>query len=148
MKISGKLLLPGMALTVVACDDKSVCDRPNILFCIADDATYAHFSAYGCDWVNTPGFDRVASEGVLFNNCYTPNAKSAPSRAVVLTGRYSWQLETGGNHITDFPARYKGLWKLWANPAIWSATQERDRLPATLESWKTVPLVSLQGNLT
>ncbi len=109
MKISGKLLLPGMALTVVACDDKSVCDRPNILFCIADDATYAHFSAYGCDWVNTPGFDRVASEGVLFNNCYTPNAKSAPSRAVVLTGRYSWQLETGGNHITDFPARYKGF---------------------------------------
>lgn len=109
MKISGKMLLPGIALTAVACGEDSLGDRPNILFCIADDATYAHFSAYGCDWVNTPGFDRVASEGVLFNNCYTPNAKSAPSRAVVLTGRYSWQLETGGNHITDFPSKYKGF---------------------------------------
>lgn len=109
MKISGKMLLPGIALTAVACNEDSFCERPNILFCIADDATYAHFSAYGCDWVNTPGFDRVASEGVLFNNCYTPNAKSAPSRAVVLTGRYSWQLETGGNHITDFPSQYKGF---------------------------------------
>ena len=81
-------------------------ERPNILFCIADDASYAYYGAYGCDWVNTPGFDRMASEGVLFSNCYTPNAKSAPSRAVILTGRYSWQLEEGANHITDFPKKY------------------------------------------
>lgn len=57
--------------------------------------------------MNTPAFDRVASEGVVFDNCYTPNAKSAPSRAVLLTGRYSWQLEAGGNHITNFPSNYK-----------------------------------------
>ena len=81
--------------------------RPNILFCIADDASYAHFSAYGCRWVNTPGFDRVAREGILFENCYTPNAKSAPSRACVLTGLYSWQLREAGNHIPVFPADIK-----------------------------------------
>ena len=82
-------------------------DRPNILFMIADDASYPHFSAYGCRWVNTPGFDRVAREGILFENCYTPNAKSAPSRAVVLTGMYSWQLREAGNHNPMFPADIK-----------------------------------------
>ena len=55
--------------------------RPNILFCIADDASWAHMGAYGCSWVRTPGFDRVAREGVLFTNAYTPNAKCAPSRS-------------------------------------------------------------------
>lgn len=79
-------------------------ERPNILFCIADDASYQHFSANGCKWVNTPGFDRIAREGILFSNCYTPNAKSAPSRACILTGLYSWQLGEAGNHIPKFPA--------------------------------------------
>ena len=79
-------------------------DRPNILFCIADDASYPHFGANGCKWVKTPGFDRMAKEGILFSNCYTPNAKSAPSRACVLTGLYSWQLGAAGNHISQFPS--------------------------------------------
>jgi len=77
--------------------------RPNILFCIADDASFPHFSAYGCNWVKTPGFDRVGKEGTLFTNAYTPNAKCAPSRACLLTGRNSWQLEEAGNHIAIWP---------------------------------------------
>lgn len=81
--------------------------RPNILFCIADDASYPHMSAYGCSWINTPGFDRVAQEGVLFTRAYTPNAKCAPSRACILTGRNSWQLEEAANHWCFFPAKFK-----------------------------------------
>lgn len=81
--------------------------RPNILFFIADDASYHHFSNSGCSWVNTPNFDRVGREGVTFANCYTPNAKSAPSRAVLLTGCYSWQLGEAGNHICHFPEELK-----------------------------------------
>ena len=80
--------------------------RPNILFCIADDASFHHFSVAGCKWVDTPNFDRVAREGLFFTNCYTPNAKSAPSRACVLTGRYPWQLKEAGNHICNFPAEF------------------------------------------
>lgn len=82
-------------------------ERPNILFCIADDASYAHFSANGSRWVNTPNFDKVAKNGILFSNCYTANAKSAPSRACVLTGLYSWQAREAGNHITNFPPDLK-----------------------------------------
>lgn len=77
--------------------------RPNILFCIADDASFHHFSKAGCSWVNTPNFDRVATEGIFFEGCYTPNAKSAPSRAILLTGRQSWQLDEAANHICNFP---------------------------------------------
>ena len=81
--------------------------RPNILFCIADDASYPHMGAYGCSWVKTPGFDRVAREGVLFTHAYTPNAKCAPSRSCILTGRNSWQLEAAANHWCYFPAKFK-----------------------------------------
>jgi arylsulfatase A-like enzyme len=81
--------------------------RPNILFCIADDVSYPHMGAYGCSWVKTPGFDRVAREGILFTNAYTPNAKCAPSRACIITGRNSWQLEEAANHVCYFPAKFK-----------------------------------------
>lgn len=80
--------------------------KPNILFCIADDAGM-HFGAYGCPWVATPAFDRVARNGILFKNAFTPNAKCAPSRACILTGRNPWQLEEACNHMPFFPAKFK-----------------------------------------
>lgn len=81
--------------------------KPNILFAIMDDATWEHMSAYGCEWVNTPAFDYVANNGILFNRAYTPNAKCAPSRACILTGRNSWQLEEAANHWPLFPPKFK-----------------------------------------
>ncbi len=62
-------------------------DRPNILFAISDDQSFPHASVYGCDWVKTPAFDSVAERGLLFMHCYTPNAKCAPSRSCIVTGR-------------------------------------------------------------
>ncbi len=80
---------------------------PNILLAIADDWSFGHAGAYGCRWVRTPAFDRVAREGILFTHAYTPNAKCAPSRACLLTGRNSWQLEAACNHSPFFPPRYR-----------------------------------------
>ena len=82
--------------------------RPNILFAIADDWSFGHAGAYGCKWIKTPAFDQVAKEGILFNRAYTPNAKCAPSRAIILTGRNSWQLEEAANHQNIFPEKFKG----------------------------------------
>lgn len=79
--------------------------RPNILICVADDA--GHFGAYGHKWVQTPNFDRVASEGVMFDNAFTCNSKSAPSRACMITGRNSWQLEEAANHWCEFPTKFR-----------------------------------------
>ncbi|HVE41701.1 MAG TPA: sulfatase [Planctomycetota bacterium] len=80
---------------------------PNILFCVADDWGWPHAGAYGCSWVKTPAFDRVAREGLLFTRAYTPNAKCAPSRASLLTGRNSWQLEEAANHVCYFPSKFR-----------------------------------------
>lgn len=81
--------------------------RPNILIAMGDDISFPHMGAYGTSWVKTPGFDRVAENGILFKNAYTPNAKSSPSRACFLTGRNSWQLEEAANHIPYFPPKFK-----------------------------------------
>ncbi len=81
--------------------------RPHILLAIADDVSYPHMGAYGTTWVRTPAFDRVAREGLLFANAYTPNAKCSPSRACILTGRNPWQLKDACNHIPFFPAEFK-----------------------------------------
>ena len=81
--------------------------RPNILFIVFDDWSRAHAGAYGCDWVKTPNFDRLAREGVLFQNAFTSNPKCAPSRASMLTGRNSWQLKEGVSHWGIFPSGFE-----------------------------------------
>lgn len=91
--------------TAVAAEEESP-RQPNILFAIADDWGL-HAGAYGTTWVQTPTFDRLASEGLLFKNAYTPMAKCAPSRAIVLTGRHLWQNREAGNHLAYFPADLK-----------------------------------------
>lgn len=98
---------------------KESAQRPNILFAIADDASWKHFGAYGCDWVKTPAFDRVASQGILFTRAYTPNAKCAPSRAMILTGRNSWQLEEAANHSPLFPLKFKTYAEALAENGYW-----------------------------
>jgi arylsulfatase A-like enzyme len=75
--------------------------RHNILFALADDAS--HFSAYGHRFVNTPHFDRVARNGILFNRMFTTNPKCAPSRASMLTGMHTWQLKEACTHWCVFP---------------------------------------------
>jgi arylsulfatase A-like enzyme len=56
--------------------------------------------------VKTPGFDRIAREGVLLTNAYTSNPKCAPSRASMLTGRNTWQLKEAVNHFSVFPGDF------------------------------------------
>lgn len=99
--ILGTRCLPG--------DDTVKDKRPNVLFAIADDWSFGHASAYGCKWTQTPNFDRIAKSGLLFTRAYTPNAKCAPSRACILTGRNSWQLEEACNHVIDFPVQFKSF---------------------------------------
>ncbi|HEX4129375.1 MAG TPA: sulfatase [Pirellulales bacterium] len=81
-------------------------ERPNILFIIYDDWGWQHAGAYGCQWVKTPNFDRVAREGILFQNCFTSNPKCSPCRASILTGRNTWQLEEACCHHGLFPSKF------------------------------------------
>ncbi len=81
-------------------------ERPNILFAISDDQSWIHTSVSGCKSVNTPNFDRVAREGILFTNSFCGSPGCTPSRSSVLTGRYPWQLEQAGTHASSFPQEY------------------------------------------
>jgi arylsulfatase A-like enzyme len=63
--------------------------QPNILFVFADDHAYQAISAYGSMINHTPNIDRLAREGMLFESCMVTNSICAPSRAVILSGKYS-----------------------------------------------------------
>ncbi len=81
-------------------------ERPNILFCIGDDWGWPAAGAYGDKVVKTPTFDRVAREGVLFNNAYCASPSCTPSRGSLLTGRAVHQLEEGGNLWSTLPKKF------------------------------------------
>lgn len=80
--------------------------RPNILFAISDDQSFAHTSFSGCTFVKTPAFDKVASEGVYFSNCYAGSPGCAPSRSALVTGRHHWQNEQSGQHASSWMKKY------------------------------------------
>lgn len=80
--------------------------RPNILFCLADDWSWPHASIAGDKVVKTPTFDRVAREGVLFENAFVSSPSCTPSRGAILTGQWHWRLEEGGNLWSTLPAKF------------------------------------------
>lgn len=80
--------------------------RPNILFAISDDQSFVHTSFAGSKFVNTPAFDRIASEGIYFYNGYAGSPGCAPSRSALITGRHHWQNEQSGQHASSWLKEY------------------------------------------
>ncbi|HLJ97043.1 MAG TPA: sulfatase [Gemmataceae bacterium] len=76
-----------IAVPVRAADTR----HPNIVFIFADDHGYQAISAYQDPrkLIDTPNIDRLAKEGMRFDRCLVPNSICGPSRATVLTGKYS-----------------------------------------------------------
>lgn len=97
----------GVAI-ISSCQSKEKKDtvRPNILFAIADDQSFAHTSFAGCKFIHTPGFDRIAANGIYFTNCFSGSPGSAPSRSSLVTGRYHWQNEQSGQHASSWMKKF------------------------------------------
>lgn len=108
-------------------------DRPNILFVFTDDHASHAMSCYGSKINQTPNLDRIAREGMRFQNCFCTNSICGPSRAVILTGKHShlngYKTNEGGESFNGaqqtFPkllqkAGYQtaliGKWHLGNNP--------------------------------
>ncbi len=94
-----------MVLFMISCADKSSSKRnqddaklPNIIFYLADDQDVYDYGCYGNDKVNTPAVDRLAKEGMLFENVFTGQAICAPSRSQLLTGKYPLKNGCFANH--------------------------------------------------
>ena len=103
--ISAALLLPAVAFHLTGCgiQEKKEVKQPNIIFIMTDDHTTQAMSCYGGSLIQTPNMDRIANEGIRFDNCYAVNALSGPSRACVLTGKFSHV-----NGFTDNAATFNG----------------------------------------
>jgi arylsulfatase A-like enzyme len=77
-------------------------DRPNILYIMSDDHAYQAISAYGSNRNQTPNIDRIAKEGMRFDRAFVTNSICGPSRAVMMTGKYS--------HLNGFPDNAGSAW--------------------------------------
>jgi len=128
-------------LTIIGCQkgqkqEATQSEKPNIIFIMTDDHALAAISAYKgflSEVAPTPNIDRIANEGIRFNNMFCNNAICGPSRASILTGKYShingfYKNEGGGDFDGSqqtFPKLLKkagyetaviGKWHLGSSP--------------------------------
>lgn len=150
MKYSFFYLLLPLSLALLSCQpqtgqvtvdgtqnaDAVATEQPNVIFIMADDLTTQAISAYGDiykDVAPTPNMDRLASEGMLFQDVLCTNGICGPSRAAILTGKYShkngyYKNESGGQFDASqwtFPQAFQqagyqtalfGKWHLGTDP--------------------------------
>ena len=81
--VFGYILL--VLTTVVNAQEK----QPNILLIVSDDHALQAISTYSGQYNISPNIDRIGKEGAVFRNAFVTNSICAPSRAVLLTGKYS-----------------------------------------------------------
>jgi len=145
-----KLHLAGLCLTAVAAASLLIScgqeaaeapQKPNIVFVFADDHAYQAISAYGSKINQTPNIDRLAQEGIRFDRCLVTNSICAPSRAVILSGRYSHlngvvdnRLEFDGSQQT-FPKLLQGAGYQTAIIGKWHLKSD----PTGFDYWEVLP---------
>ena len=121
--------------------------RPNILLVMTDDQQHDQMSCAGHPLLQTPNMDRLASEGVRFENAYCTNSICAPSRASVLTGCYSHVHGIRGNSekadavesldpsLPTFPQLLQQAGYRTGLVGKWHLRQE----PRGFDEWKILP---------
>lgn len=115
-------------------------DRPpNILFAISDDQSWIHAGAYGFEEARTPHFDRVAAEGVLFEQAFAPTPGCSPTRAAILTGRHNWQIEHAGTHWSTFPRKFAVLPDRLEEAGYFIGFVAKGWAPGNTEGWDRNP---------
>jgi arylsulfatase A-like enzyme len=73
----------------------TIAQRPNIIYIMADDLGYADLSCYGRKDYSTPNLDKLASQGLKFNNAYSAGSLCTPTRVAFMTGRYPARVPIG-----------------------------------------------------
>ena len=79
---------------------RQVQGRPNIVYIMTDDHATQMMSSYNTLRASTPNLDRIGEEGIIFRNSFCTNSLCAPSRATLLTGKYSHKNGQLGNRDT------------------------------------------------
>lgn len=128
-------------LTLMAQQNKKA---PNILIIFSDDHAYQAISAYGSKLMQTPNIDRIAKEGAIFQNACVTNSLCAPSRAALLTGKYSHVNGLKVNNISNpFNIRQELFSRLLAQnnyQTSWIGKWHLQTLPGdAFDYWRVVP---------
>ena len=90
------LLLWAAPLSAVGQDDP---DRPNFILWISDDVSLSDIGPYGNEFVSTPVLDRLAKEGLVFDNAYLTTSSCSPTRTSLITGRYPHNTGSSELHL-------------------------------------------------
>lgn len=127
------LFLFTLALSLLA---SRASERPNILFCMADDWGWPHAGAYGDEGVSTPNFDRLAREGILFRHTYVSSPSCTPSRNAVITGKYHWELGPGANLWSTLPVEHESFVHLLRDHGyVTGRNKPKSWGPGNITSW-------------
>jgi arylsulfatase A-like enzyme len=132
------LILGCLLIPLVVTSSYAATNPPNILFIFSDDHALAAISAYGESrrLVQTPNIDRLAREGMIFHRAMVPNSICGPSRACVLTGKYSH----ANGFFDNNRGRFDGL-----QPTFPKALQAAGYQTAVVGKWSVIPPGSITG---
>jgi N-sulfoglucosamine sulfohydrolase len=103
--------------------------RPNILWIIIDDQD-PWWGCYGNDLASTPNFDRLASEGMLFQNAFAANPVCSPSHTSLLTGNYPTTLGCPHHrclYLKDLPEGHRDVEELLREAGYFTVNMRSDR---------------------
>lgn len=84
-------IIPILAISLlISCssEDKTEAEQPNIIFIYADDWGYGDLGCHGSTFCETPNLDKMAAEGIDFQNFQVCNPVCSPSRVAVMTGQF------------------------------------------------------------
>ena len=90
MKLLNRLIILNIVFTIVACNTKDShqeLKRPNIIWLMAEDMSN-DLACYGMEGLQTPNLDKLAAEGILYNNCFSTNPICSPNRSAMLVGAH------------------------------------------------------------
>ena len=116
--------------------------RPNIVLIVSDDHAFQAISAYGGKLMQTPNIDRIANEGVLFKKAYVTNSICGPSRAVILTGKYSHKNGFKDNEHSRFDGSQNTFIKelrAAGYQTAWIGKWHLETTPQGFDYWQIVP---------
>ena len=142
-----RFCLPALAVTAALYFNAGAeaADRPNIVFVFSDDHATQALSAYGgplAEIAPTPNLDAVANEGMRFDRCMVTNSICGPSRATILTGKYSHKNGFFKNEATRFDGSQQTFPKLLQKAGYQTAIIGKWHLasdPTGFDHWEILP---------
>jgi len=93
-----QLVASGLIINCSGATDGVIDNRPNLVLIIADDMAWNDSGAYGHPSIQTPNIDRMAREGMRFDQAFLTISSCSPSRASIITGLYPHQTDAEQLH--------------------------------------------------